>query len=426
MFSRLLCWALPLLVFAALSSCSHSLRPRSLPPLTAAPSSPTTATRAMSETAGKPIKCKAAVAWAANEPLKVEEIEVAPPQKGEVRVKVIANALCHTDVYTLSGQDAEGMFPSILGHEAGCIVESVGEGVTTVKPGDKVIPCYTPECKESDCIFCQSTKTNLCPAIRATQGKGVMPDGTTRFSIDGKPIYHFMGCSTMSEYTVISEISAAKVSDDADLEKVCLFGCGVATGLGAVMNTCDVEEGSTVAVFGLGAVGLAAVQAAKVRKASRIFAIDTNAAKFDLAKRLGATDCLNPKDSETPIQQILVKETKWGVDYTFEATGNTGVMRAALEAAHRGWGESCIVGVAAAGHEISTRPFQLVTGRVWKGTAFGGWKSRSQVPGLVEDYMAGKLPIDHYITHNFEGVEKTNDAVDALHQGECLRAVVKY
>ncbi|CAB1115909.1 unnamed protein product [Ectocarpus sp. CCAP 1310/34] len=380
----------------------------------------------MSETMGKSIKCKAAVAWAANEPLKVEEIEVAPPQKGEVRVKVIANALCHTDVYTLSGQDAEGMFPSILGHEAGCIVESVGEGVTSVKPGDKVIPCYTPECKQAECIFCQSTKTNLCPTIRATQGKGVMPDGTTRFSIDGKPIYHFMGCSTMAEYTVISEISAAKISDDADLEKVCLFGCGVATGFGAVMNTCDVEEGSTVAVFGLGAVGLAALQAAKARKASRIFAIDTNPSKFELAKQLGATDCLNPKDSETPIQQILVKETKWGVDYTFEATGNTGVMRAALEAAHRGWGESCIIGVAAAGHEISTRPFQLVTGRIWKGTAFGGWKSRSQVPGLVDDYISGKLPIDHYITHTFEGVDKTNDAIDALHHGGCLRAVVTY
>ncbi|CAN0411619.1 unnamed protein product [Ascophyllum nodosum] len=388
----------------------------------------------MSDTAGKPIKCKAAVAWAANEPMKVEEVEVAPPKAGEVRVKVISNALCHTDVYTLSGQDSEGMFPSILGHEAGCIVESVGEGVTSVKPGDKVIPCYTPECKKSDCIFCQSTKSNLCPAIRATQGKGVMPDGTTRFSIDGKPIYHFMGCSTMAEYTVISEISAAKISENADLEKaresisplVCLFGCGISTGFGAVMNTCDVEEGTTVAVFGLGAVGLAAIQAAKTRKASRIFAIDINESKFDIARKLGATDCINPKNSETPIQKILVNETKWGVDYTFDATGNVDVMRAALEAAHRGWGESCVIGVAAAGHEISTRPFQLVTGRIWKGTAFGGWKSRSQVPGLVEDYISGKLPIDQYITHTFKGVEKTNEAVDALHAGDCLRAVVSY
>lgn len=380
----------------------------------------------MTDLAGRPIKCKAAIAWAVNEPLKVQEVEVAPPEKGEVRVKVIANALCHTDVYTLSGQDPEGLFPSILGHEAGCIVESVGEGVSSVKPGDKVIPCYTPECMETDCIFCQSPKTNLCPRIRATQGKGVMPDGTSRFSIDGKPIYHFMGCSTMSEYTVISEISAAKVSDDANLEKVCLFGCGVSTGFGAVMNTCNVQSGATVAVFGLGAVGLAAVQAAKARGASRIFAIDLNEEKFGLAKGLGATDCLNPSASDVPIQQILVKETKWGVDYTFDATGNVKVMRAALEAAHRGWGESCVIGVAAAGHEISTRPFQLVTGRIWKGTAFGGWKSRSQVPGLVDDYMKDKLPIDHYITHTFEGVGKTNDAIEALHKGSCLRAVVKY
>eukprot|EP00466_Bigelowiella_natans_P004870 jgi/Bigna1/58338/fgenesh1_pm.77_\ len=379
------------------------------------------------KTKGKPITCKAAVAWAANEPLKTETIVVAPPKRNEIRIKVMANALCHTDIYTLSGQDPEGLFPCILGHEAGGIVESIGEGVKSVKPGDHVIPCYTPQCNQAGCVFCMSPKTNLCPEIRGTQGKGVMPDGTTRFSTeDGKKIFHFMGCSTFSEYTVISEISAAKIDSSAPLDKMCLFGCGVATGLGAVWNTCKVEAGSSIAVFGLGAVGLAVIQAAKIAGASRIFAIDLNPAKFEAAKGFGATDFLNPKDYEIPIQQVIVGETKWGVDYSFDCTGNVEVMRSALESAHRGWGQSCVIGVAPAGAEIKTRPFQLVTGREWKGTAFGGWKSRSSVPKLVNRYMSGELPVEGYITHRFDGVEATNDAVRALESGDCLRAVVSY
>eukprot|EP01031_Cornospumella_fuschlensis_P025441 gene25441-30720_t len=376
----------------------------------------------------QPIVCKAAVAYAPNEPLKVEMVTVAPPKAGEVRLKIFANALCHTDLYTLSGQDAEGKFPCILGHEAGGIVESVGEGVTTVKVGDKVIPCYTPECRESSCIFCQSPKTNLCPKIRSTQGQGLMPDGTSRFSIDGKLIYHFMGCSTFSEYTVVSEISCAKISDDSPLDKVCLFGCGVSTGLGAAWKTCNVEAGSSVAVFGLGAVGLAIVQGAKSRGAARIFAIDTNPNKFEFAKQLGATDCINPLElpQGTTIQQHIVSLTTWGVDYTFDATGNVQVMRAALECAHRGWGQSCVVGVAPAGHEIATRPFQLITGRQWKGTAFGGFKSRTEVPMLVNRFLSGDLPIEHFITHRLQGVESINDAIHLMHEAKCLRVVVEY
>lgn len=331
----------------------------------------------------QPIQCKAAVAYAPNTPLIVETITVDAPKAGEVRIKVIANALCHTDLYTWSGQDAEGKFPCILGHEAGGIVESIGSGVTSVKVGDKIIPCYTPECKESSCIFCMSKKTNLCPKIRSTQGQGVMPDGTTRFHINGKDIYHFMGCSTFSEYTVVSEISCAKISDNSPLDIVCLFGCGVSTGLGAAWNTCNVENNSTVAVFGLGAVGLAVIQASKSRGASRIFAIDIDNNKFEMALKLGATDCINSNqlpEGFVNVQNYIVSLTKWGVDYTFDATGNVQVMRSALECAHRGWGQSCVIGVAPAGHEISTRPFQLVTGRQWKGTAFGGFKSRTEVP----------------------------------------------
>mmetsp|Transcript_35103 Transcript_35103/g.83840 ORF Transcript_35103/g.83840 Transcript_35103/m.83840 type:complete len:685 (+) Transcript_35103:199-2253(+) len=378
-------------------------------------------------TAGKPIKCKAKVARAAKQPMCDEEVTVDPPKAGEVRVKVIANALCHTDIYTLDGHDPEGLFPCILGHEAGCVVESVGEGVTSVKPGDHVIPCYTPQCCEASCIFCQSPKTNLCPKIRSTQGAGKMPDGTVRFhDKDGKPIYHFMGCSTMAEYTVLAEISCAKISKDLPLEKACLFGCGVSTGLGAVWNTCKVEANSTVAVFGLGAVGLAVIQGAKMAGASRIIAVDINPNKFKSACDLGATDCVDSSKLDVPVQQHIVSMTKWGVDYTFDCTGIVSVMRAALECAHRGWGTSCIIGVAASGHEISTRPFQLVTGRTWKGTAFGGFKSRRDVPKLVQRCIEGKLPIDHFITHRFDGVEDTTKAVDALHAGACLRAVVRY
>jgi len=377
---------------------------------------------------GKPIQCKAMVAWGAKQPLSEEIITVDPPKAGEVRVKVMANALCHTDIYTLDGFDPEGLFPCILGHEAGCIVESVGEGVSSVAVGDHVIPCYTPQCCETCCVFCQSPKTNLCPKIRSTQGKGLMPDGTIRFhSKDGKDIYHFMGCSTMSEYTVLAEISCAKVSKEMALDKACLFGCGVSTGLGAVWNTCKVETNSSVAVFGLGAVGLAVIQGAQMAGASRIIAVDVNPSKFPMAVKLGATDTVNPKEVDGPIQKHIAGTlTEWGVDYSFDCTGNTEVMRAALECSHRGWGTSCIIGVAASGHEISTRPFQLVTGRVWKGTAFGGFKSRRDVPNLVQQSLDGKLPIDHYITHVFDGVQKTNDAIDALHSGECLRAVVRY
>lgn len=354
---------------------------------------------------------------------------VAPPKAGEVRLRIFANALCHTDLYTLSGQDSEGKFPCILGHEAGGIVESIGEGVTTVKVGDKVIPCYTPECREASCIFCASPKTNLCPKIRSTQGQGLMPDNTSRFSRpDGTIIYHFMGCSTFSEYTVVAEISCAVIPESSPLDKVCLFGCGVSTGLGAAWKTCNIEEGSTVAVFGLGAVGLAIIQGAKMRKASRIFAVDINPTKFEFAKQLGATDCISPQELPpgTSVQSFIVQQTTWGVDYSFDATGNVQVMRSALECAHRGWGQSCVVGVAPAGHEISTRPFQLITGRQWKGTAFGGFKSRTEVPQLVDQYLSGTLPIDHYITHRLEGVESINNAIALMHENKCLRVVVEY
>lgn len=376
---------------------------------------------------GKPIQCNAMVARGPKQPLALETITVDPPKAGEVRVKVIANALCHTDIYTLDGHDPEGLFPCILGHEAGCVVESVGEGVVSVKPGDHVIPCYTPQCSKVSCIFCQSPKTNLCPQIRGTQGQGLMPDGGVRFKDkDGKPIYHFMGCSTMCEYTVLAEISCAKISKDLPLEKACLFGCGVSTGLGAVWNTCKVEAGSSVAVFGLGAVGLAVIQGARMAGASRIIAVDVNPAKFPAAVALGATDTVDSSKLDKPVQSHIVEMTKWGADYTFDCTGIVSVMRAALECAHRGWGTSCIIGVAASGHEISTRPFQLVTGRTWKGTAFGGFKSRRDVPKLVQRCIDGTLSVDHFITHTFDGVEHTNDAIDALHGGSCLRAVVRY
>jgi S-(hydroxymethyl)glutathione dehydrogenase/alcohol dehydrogenase len=394
-------------------------------PAAAAPSS--------SALAGKPIRCKAAVMFAVKEPLKITEIEVAPPKKGEVRLQVIANALCHTDVYTWGGEDPEGLYPCILGHEAGCMVESVGEGVTSVAPGDHVIPCYTPQCCEPACIFCSSPKTNLCPKIRGTQGKGQMPDGTSRFRLVnpdgslGASLYHFMGCSTMAQYTVVAEISCAKVNTLAPLDRVCLFGCGVSTGYGAVWNTCKVEFGSTVAVFGLGAVGMSVLQAAKLAGASRIIGVDVNPAKFAMARQFGATDCVNPTDhGDTPVNSVIVSMTGWGCDYTFDCTGNVKVMRAALECAHRGWGTSCIIGVAASGQEIATRPFQLVTGRVWKGTAFGGWKSRTAVPLLVDRYLRGELQIDAYVTHELRGLESTNDAFAILKGGNCLRCVVRY
>lgn len=380
----------------------------------------------LESTTGKPITCRAAVAWGPKEPLKTEDVVVDVPRAGEVRIKVLCNALCHTDVYTLSGSDPEGLFPSILGHEAVGVVESVGSGVISVAPGDFVIPCYTPQCNLPSCIFCASPKTNLCPQIRGSQGKGVMPDGTTRFSVGGKPVYHFMGCSTFSEYTVIAEISAAKINPAADPRLACLFACGVSTGFGAVWNTTKVERGTSVAVFGLGAVGLAVVQAAKMAGANRIIGVDVSPKKFEIARKLGCTDVVNPKDHDKPIQQVLVGMTTWGVDYTFDCTGNTEVMRSALEAAHRGWGMSCVIGVAAAGKELSTRPFQLVTGRRWVGTAFGGWKSREAVPKLVEEMLAGKLVMDHFVTNQLSGVDKWNEAIEVLHSGDCLRCVVTY
>ena len=304
----------------------------------------------------------------------------------------------------------------------------VGPGVTSLQPGDHIVPGYTPQCNGPECIYCRSADTNLCPKIRGTQGKGVMPDGTSRFSLeDGTVIYHFMGCSTFSEYTVLAEISCAKINPAMPLWKASLFGCGVSTGLGAVLNTTKVKPGSSVAVFGLGAVGLACIQAAKSVGASRIIAVDINPKKFDAAVALGATDCVNSaKLGDVPVQQHIVGMTKWGVDFTFDCTGNVNVMRAALECAHRGWGTSCVIGVAASGKEIATRPFQLVTGRKWVGTAFGGWKTRSDVPKLVDQHLNGDLAIDHYITHTLKGVDKTNDAIHILEGGECLRCVVIY
>jgi S-(hydroxymethyl)glutathione dehydrogenase/alcohol dehydrogenase len=369
------------------------------------------------------MKAKAAVAWKAGEPLSIEEVDVQGPQAGEVLVRLIATGVCHTDAFTLSGEDPEGAFPVILGHEGGGIVEEVGSGVTSVKPGDHVIPLYTPECGQ--CEYCLSGKTNLCQAIRVTQGKGVMPDGTSRFSINGKPILHFMGTSTFSEYTVLPEIAVAKVSQEAPLEKVCLLGCGITTGIGAVLNTAKVQPGSTVAVFGLGGVGLSVIQGAVMAKAARIIAIDVNPDKEQMARQLGATDFVNPKDYDRPIQEVIVDLTNGGVDYSFEAVGNVNLMRSALECCHKGWGESTIIGVAGAGQEISTRPFQLVTGRVWRGSAFGGVKGRSQLPGMVEQYMHGDIKIDPFITHTM-GLEDINRAFDLMHEGKSIRSIIRY
>lgn len=377
----------------------------------------------MSDTAGKTIKCRAAVAWGPKEELKIEEIEVDPPKSGEVRIKVLATGVCHTDAYTLSGADSEGKFPCILGHEGGGIVESIGEGVTSVKPGDHVVPLYIPQCRQ--CKFCKSKKTNLCSIIRSTQGAGVMPDGTSRFRCKGETVYHFMGTSTFSEYTTVAEISVAKVNEAAPLDKVCLLGCGITTGYGAAINTAQVEEGSTCAVWGVGCVGLAVIMGCKNQGASRIIAIDINPQKEKLAKEFGATGFVNPKDHDKPIQQVLSEMTDGGLDFTFECIGNIHTMRQALESCHKGWGVSTIIGVAAAGQEISTRPFQLVTGRVWKGTAFGGFKSRDGVPQLVEEYLAKKLKVDEFVTHNV-GLDEINEAFKLMHEGKSIRAIVNF
>lgn len=377
----------------------------------------------MSNTAGQVISCKAAVAWEAKKPLSIETVEVAPPKAGEVRVKITASGVCHTDAYTLDGHDSEGIFPVILGHEGAGIVESVGEGVTKFKPGDHVIPLYIPQCFE--CKYCKSPKTNLCPKIRATQGKGVLPDGTSRFTCKGQQVYHFMGTSTFSEYTVVAEISLCKIDETAPLEKVCLLGCGIPTGYGAALNTAKVEKGSSCAIWGLGAVGLAAAMGCKAAGATRIIGVDINPEKFKLGEKFGCTEFVNPNDYDKPIQQVLVEKTDGGLDYTFECVGNVMTMRAALESCSRGWGVSVIIGVAESGREISTRPFQLVTGRTWKGTAFGGWKSVDSVPKLVTSYMNKELMVDEFITHTMP-VEKINEAFTLMHEGKSLRSIVNF
>jgi S-(hydroxymethyl)glutathione dehydrogenase/alcohol dehydrogenase len=369
------------------------------------------------------MKTRAAVAWEANKPLSIEEVDLAGPKTGEVLVRIVATGVCHTDAFTLSGADPEGLFPAILGHEGGGIVEEVGAGVTSVKVGDHVIPLYTPEC--GTCEFCLSGKTNLCQRIRLTQGKGVMPDGTSRFSFKGKPILHYMGTSTFSEHTVLPEISVANINPKAPLDKVCLLGCGITTGIGAVLNTAKVAPGATVAVFGLGGIGLSVVQGAVMAKASRIVAVDLNPSKWTMAKALGATDYVNPKDYDKPVQQVIIDLTNGGVDYSFECIGNVHVMRSALECCHKGWGESVIIGVAGAGQEISTRPFQLVTGRVWRGSAFGGVKGRSQLPGYVDRYLSGEIKIDEMISEVLP-LEKINDAFELMHEGKVIRSVIRY
>ncbi len=370
------------------------------------------------------MKTRAAVAWEAGKDLEITELDLEGPKAGEVLVRIVATGVCHTDAYTLSGIDPEGVFPAVLGHEGGGIVEEVGPGVTTLKAGDHVIPLYIPEC--GTCSYCTSGKTNLCQSIRSTQGKGLMPDGGVRFSKNGKPIYHYMGTSTFAEYTVVPEISLAKINPAAPLEKVCLLGCGITTGIGAVLNTAKVEAGATVAIFGLGGIGLAAVQGAVMAGAGRIIAIDINPAKFVLARQLGATDFVNPRDTpDTPIQDVIVDMTDGGVDYSFECVGNVHLMRAALECCHKGWGESVIIGVAGAGEEICTRPFQLVTGRVWRGSAFGGVKGRTELPGIVERALKGEIPLDPYITHTM-GLKDINHAFHLMHEGKSIRSVIKF
>lgn len=369
------------------------------------------------------MKTRAAIAWEPNRPLEIEEVDLDGPKDGEVLIRIVTTSLCHTDVFTLSGKDPEGLFPVILGHEGCGIVEEIGRGVTSVAPGDHVIPLYIPE--DPNCPYIKSGKTNLCQTIRETQGAGLMPDGTSRFSYKGRMLHHYMGISSFSEYTVLPEISVAKISREAPLSKACVMGCAVPTGMGAVRNTAKVEPGSTVAVFGLGAVGMAVIQGAKMAGASRIIGIDTNPGKFALARSLGAHDCVNPRDFPVPIQHIIIDMTGGGVDYSFECIGNVSVMRAALECCHKGWGECTVIGVAGAGEEISTRPFQLVTGRVWRGAAFGGVRGRSQLPGMVDEWLRGDFDVDPYITHNMTH-DRINTAFDLLNAGESIRSVIHY
>jgi len=369
------------------------------------------------------MKVKAAVARSAGQPLSIETVDLDGPRAGEVLVEIKATGVCHTDAYTLSGADPEGLFPAILGHEGAGIVAEVGAGVTSVKVGDRVIPLYIPECR--NCEYCLSRKTNLCQAIRVTQGQGVMPDGTSRFSIDGQKLYHYMGTSTFANYTVLPEIAVAKIREDAPFDKVCLIGCGVTTGIGAVINTAKVEPGSNVVVFGLGGVGLNVIQAARMVGANMIVGVDLNPNKREMAEKFGMTHFVNPRKVEGDLVPYLVDLTKGGADYSFECIGNINVMRQALECCHKGWGVSVIVGVAGAGQEISTRPFQLVTGRVWKGTAFGGAKGRTDVPKIVDWYMDGKIDIDSLVTQVMP-IDKINEAFDLMHKGESIRTVLTF
>ena len=373
---------------------------------------------------GVPMKTKAAVALEAGKPLEVMEVNLEGPKEGEVLIEIKATGICHTDEFTLSGADPEGLFPAILGHEGAGVVVELGDGVKDLKVGDHVIPLYTPECRQ--CEYCLNPKTNLCQAIRETQGQGLMPDGTSRFSmLDGTPILHYMGCSTFSNYTVLPEIALAKINPNAPFEKVCYIGCGVTTGLGAVMNTAKVEIGSRAIVFGLGGIGLNVIQGLKLAGADQIVGVDLNSSKQSMAEQFGMTDFVNPSDIKDDLVAHLVNVTHGGADYTFDATGNVNVMRTALESAHKGWGESIIIGVAPAGAEISTRPFQLVTGRVWKGTAFGGARGRTDVPKIVDWYMEGKIQIDPMITHSFS-LEDINKGFDLMHEGKSIRSVVVF
>ena len=368
------------------------------------------------------MKSRAAVAFTAGKPLEIVEVDLEGPKSGEVLVEIMATGICHTDAFTLSGDDPEGAFPAILGHEGAGIVREVGPDVNSVKVGDTVIPLYTPECRH--CDFCLHPKTNLCQSIRSTQGRGVMPDGSSRFSLDGESILHYMGCSTFSNFTVLPEIAVAKIREDAPFDKVCYIGCGVTTGVGAVAFDAKVEPGSTVAVFGLGGIGLNVIQGAKMVGADRIIGVDINPAREELGRNFGLTDFVNPKDNDNVTEEII-EITGGGVDYSFECIGNTDTMRQALECCHKGWGESFIIGVAGAGQEISTRPFQLVTGRSWKGTAFGGARGRTDVPRIVEWYMDGKIQIDPLITHTMP-LEEINNAFDLMHEGASIRSVVVY
>jgi S-(hydroxymethyl)glutathione dehydrogenase / alcohol dehydrogenase len=369
------------------------------------------------------MKTKAAVAYAAGKPLVIEEVELDGPKAGEVLVEIKATGVCHTDEFTRSGADPEGLFPAIFGHEGAGVVVDVGPGVTSLKKGDHVIPLYTPECRQ--CKSCTSHKTNLCTSIRSTQGQGVMPDGTSRFSIGGQKIHHYMGCSTFSNHTVLPEIALAKIREDAPFDKVCYIGCGVTTGIGAVIYTAKVEPGANVVVFGLGGIGLNVIQGARMAGANMIVGVDINPAREALARSFGMTHFVNPKEVKGDLVPHLVELTKGGADYSFECVGNVDLMRQALECTHRGWGESIIIGVAGAGQEIKTRPFQLVTGRVWKGTAFGGVRGRTQVPTIVDWYMDGKISIDPLITHKLP-LERINEAFDLMHSGESIRTVIEF